>query len=66
MTFPRSGTGLDHRAGLCGVDHVGPQDITVVVLRPDRLASKPYRLLAKEIRATEVAIAVQPVIAFEH
>ena len=45
-------------------DQVRPEDVAVVVLSPNRFSSKPDRLLTK-IRAAEVAVAIEPLIAMK-
>jgi hypothetical protein len=51
---------LDSRAGSGGVNQIRAKDVAVLVLCPNRFGSKPDRLLTKEIRAAEVAVAIEP------
>ena len=56
---------LDRCSGSGRVDQVRPEDVAVVVLSPNRFSLKPERPLVKEIRAAEMAVAIEPLIAMK-
>ena len=49
---------LDHLAALLGAQLLGHEDVAVVVHRPDGISQVPDDLLADEVAAAEVAVAI--------
>ena len=57
--------GLDGGAGAGAVDQVRQQDVAVIVHGPQRVTDVPDDLLADEISAAEIAVAIEPVALAE-